>query len=38
MSQVAFVKATDAILKVLGSNPAIMNRRIFDQEQIVTSR
>jgi uncharacterized protein (DUF362 family) len=23
-----------AVLKALGSNPAIMNRRIFDQEQI----
>lgn len=26
-----------AILKVLGSNPAIMNRKIFDQEQIARS-
>jgi uncharacterized protein (DUF362 family) len=32
--RVAIDAAGVAILKVLGSNPAVMNRRIFDQEQI----
>jgi uncharacterized protein (DUF362 family) len=32
--RVAIDAAGVAILKVLGSNPAIMNRKVFDQEQI----